>query len=69
MHGIDLCGVAKGVLDRIHESVISWFGQIERMENKIDKRVNVEVCLGSCIAGLPRKRWTDSKNDRLKKVV
>ena len=28
-----LCGVAKGVNERIYETVLRWSGHIERMEN------------------------------------
>ena len=37
-----LCKVAKGVGESINESVLCWFGHIERMENdRIAKRVHV----------------------------
>ena len=32
MHGLELCGVAKWVDERIDESVLRWFGHIERIE-------------------------------------
>ena len=36
------CGVAKGVDERINESVLQWFGHIERTGNdRIAKRVYV----------------------------
>ena len=28
-----LCGVTKGVDEKIHEGVLRWFGHVERMEN------------------------------------
>ena len=38
----ELCEVAKGVGERIDESVLRWFGHIERMENnRISKRVYI----------------------------
>ena len=44
----ELCRVAKGVDERIYESVLQWFGQIERMENeRIAKRVYRKECVGS----------------------
>ena len=36
----EFCGVTKGVEERINESVLRWFGHVERMENdRIAKRV------------------------------
>ena len=29
----ELCGVSKGVDERIDEGVLRWFGHVERMEN------------------------------------
>ena len=44
----ELCGVAKGV----DESVIRWFGHIERIENyRIAKRVYVGGNVGSRLVG------------------
>ena len=41
MYGLELCGVAKGV----NESVLRWFGHIERLKNDmINKRVYVVEC-------------------------
>ena len=38
----ELCGVTKGVDERIDEGVLRWFGHVERMENdRIAKRVYV----------------------------
>ena len=38
----ELCGVRKGLDERIDESVLRWFDHVERMENdKIAKRVYV----------------------------
>ena len=40
-----LCGVTKGVDERIDEGVLLWFGHVERMENdRITKRVYVGEC-------------------------
>ena len=39
----ELCGVAKGVNERIYESVLRWFGHIEKMDND---RIAKRVCLG-----------------------
>ena len=39
-----LCGVTKGVDERIDEGVLRWFGNVERMENdRIAKRVYISV--------------------------
>ena len=44
----ELCGVAK----RVDESVLRWFGRIERMENdKIAKRGYVGECVGNRLVG------------------
>ena len=37
----ELCGVMKGVDDRIDEGVLQKFGHVERMEDRIAKRVYV----------------------------
>ena len=35
-----LCGVTKGVDEKIDEGILRWFGHVERMENdRIAKRV------------------------------
>ena len=43
----ELCGVMKGVDERIYEGVLRWFGHVERMEDRIVKRVYVSECAGS----------------------
>ena len=41
----ELCGVKKGLDEKIDEAVLWWFGHVERMErDRIDKRVYVGVC-------------------------
>ena len=41
----ELCGVTKGVDERIDEGVVRWSGHVERRENdKIAKRVYVKEC-------------------------
>ena len=36
----ELCGVEKGMLERIGESILGWFGHMERMdESRLVKRV------------------------------
>ena len=51
----ELCGVRKGLDERIDEGVLRWFGYVEW--DRIAKRVYVGVCAGSCLVGRPRKRW------------
>ena len=47
--------------ERIKESVLRWFGPIERIGNvMISNRVYVEKCVGSCLVGRLRKRWTEN---------
>ena len=55
-----LCGVTKGVDEKIDEGIFRWFG----MENDwITKRVYVGECAGSRSLGRPRKRWIDTMKD------
>ena len=52
----ELCGVTKGVDERIDEGVLRWLNHVERMENDgIGKRVYVGECAGSCLVCCPRK--------------
>ena len=65
----ELCVVTKGVDEMIDESVLQWFGHVERMEkDRIAKRVHVGECAGSRSVGRPRKRWIDTVKDCLRKV-
>ena len=42
-----MCGVTKGVDEKIDEGVFRWFGYVERMENDmIAKRIYVGECAG-----------------------
>ena len=42
----ELCGVRKGLNERIDEGVLRWLGHVERMERgRIAKRVYGGVCL------------------------
>ena len=46
MHKLEFCGVVKEVDKRIDESVLHWFGHIERRENDmIAIRVYMRVCV------------------------
>ena len=63
-----LCGVTKGVDEKIDEGVLRLFGYVERMEiDMIAKRVFVGECADSSSVGGPRKRWIDTIKDCLKK--
>ena len=62
----ELCGVTKGVDERIGKGILRWFGHVERMENdRIAKKVYVEECAGSNSVGRPRKRWINAVKDCL----
>ena len=62
-----LCGVRKGVDEKIEEGILQWFGHVKRMENnRIAKRVYVRECAGSRSVDWPRKRWTYTVKDCLK---
>ena len=64
----ELCGVKKGLDERIDEGVLRWFAHVERMERgMIAKRVYVGEFAGSRSAGRPRKRWLDTMKECLKK--
>ena len=53
----ELCGVKKGLDERIDESVLRWFAHVERMErDRIAKRVYVAECAGSRPTGRPQKK-------------
>ena len=57
MYTLELCEVAKSVYERIDESILRWFGHIERMENnRIAKMVCVGECMGRRLVGRPQKR-------------
>ena len=56
----ELCGVMKGVDERIDEGVL-WLGHMERMEkDRIAKSVSVGECTGSPSVGKPSRRGIDT---------
>ena len=56
----ELCGVTKGIDERIDKCVLFWFGHVERMEHdRFAKRIYVGECAGSRLVGRPRKIWLD----------
>ena len=58
----------KGLDERIDEGVLRRFGHVERMEiDRFTKRVYVGECAGSLSVGRPRKRWTDTMKECLRK--
>ena len=64
-----LCGMTKGVDEKINEGVLRWFGLVERMENdRIPKRVYVGECADSRSVGRPWKMCIDTVKDCLKKM-
>ena len=64
----ELCGVKKGLDERMNEGVLRWFDHVERMErDRIAKRVYVGGCAGSRSLGRPRKRWIDTIKECLRK--
>ena len=65
----ELCGVTKGVNERNDLGVLRWFEHLERMENKIAKRVYAGQCAGSRSVGWLRKRQIDIMKDSLKKKL
>ena len=53
----ELCGVTKGVDERIEEGVLKWFSHVERMERD---RVAKSVFVGECaVSHLVSKRGRD----------
>ena len=54
----ELCGLKKGLEEKIDEGVLRWFGHVEKMER--DR-------IGSSSVGRPRKRWIDTMKECLKK--
>ena len=56
--------------ERIDEDALRWFGHVEKAENdSVAKSVYVGECAGSRSLGRPRKRWTDTVKDCLRKEV
>ena len=59
-----------GVVIWVDESVLRWFGHIERMENdRSAKIVYMGECVGIHLVGQSRKRWIYFVNDWVKKKV
>ena len=63
----EMCGVVKGVIERINESILRWFGHMERMdENRLVKKMYRGECVGDRTVGRPKLRWIDSVKKCLK---
>ena len=61
------CGVKKGVNERINESMLRWFGHMERMnDSRLVKRMYSGECVGNRPAGRPKRKWIESVNKCLK---
>ena len=61
-------GIKKGVLDLIDESVLRWFGHIERMpEERLVKRIYDSEWRGKNDRGRPELRWIDGVRGITKK--
>jgi hypothetical protein len=62
----ELCGVDKGINERINESMLRWFGHVERMDgDRLVKRIYSSECVGNRPVGRPKKRWIDSVKECL----
>ena len=59
-----LCGVTKGLDEKIDEGVPQWLSHVGRIENdRIAKRVYVREWVGSRSVSRLRKRWIESVKD------
>ena len=48
----------KGVLERINESILSWFGHVIRMkDNRLVKQMYKSECAGNRLPGRPKDTW------------
>ena len=55
-HIRELCGVKNGVNEKIAESVLRWFGHLERMDgNRLVKRMYNGECEGDRSVRRPKK--------------
>lgn len=64
----EMCGIAKGMDELIDESVLRWYGHVERMEGeRVVRRVYVSEGVGRRSIGRPRKRWKDNVSECIRK--
>src|SRR5678815_1751450 len=62
----ELCGVKKGVDERMNESTLRWFGHMERMnDSRLVKRMYSGECVGNRPAGRPKEKWIESVKECL----
>ena len=61
----ELCGVKKGLDERIDEGALQRFGHVER--DRIAKRVYGGEYAGIRSVGMAQKRWIDTAKECLKK--
>src|SRR5678815_4421311 len=62
----ELCGVKKGVNERINESTFRWFGHVERMDDgRLVKPIYSSQCAGNRPAGRQKKKWIESVKECL----
>ena len=60
------CGSKMSLMDRADQSMLKWFGHMERMENdRMTKRIYIAEVEGNRGRGRPRRRWKDSVRDVL----
>ena len=60
------CGVQKGINERINESMLRWFGHVERMDDsRMVKRMYKSECIGKRPPGRAKRRWIDSVEECL----
>ena len=60
------CGVEKGINERINESMLRWFGHVERMDDsRMVKRMYKSECIGKRPPGRAKRRWIDSVEECL----
>jgi hypothetical protein len=65
-HIRELCGVKKGVNEKINENILRWFGHMERMNRSwLVKRMYNGECVGNRPVGRPKKRWIESLKECL----
>ena len=63
-----MCGLKKGLDERIDEGVLQWYSLMEKMEKEmIAKRVYVGECTGSHSVGRLRKSWINIVKESLRK--
>src|SRR5678815_4580476 len=62
----ELCGVKKGVNEKINESTLRWFGHVERMDDsRFIKRMYSGKCAENRPDGKPKKKWIESVKECL----